>query len=269
MTKTIFALGGGTFGEHRETYTDWSLPLPFGQNYYDATTTPVDKLIVQATHKPTPKVLLILTASEDGHTNLDLLVAGFRMQYEDLGAQVDTLKLITERPSSQEIKSKIEWADAIYVSGGNTYRMMRTWRRLGVDKLLRQAYDKGTVVSGMSAGSICWFRYGTSDSFYSGTSESLIRVNGMDWHKLLICPHFDTEPYRQPAMKRIMKRTPSVMGIALDEHAALEITDDTYRIHIFKEGSHVQKCYWKDATYHTKQIELKRSYSPLDELLSS
>lgn len=267
MTKTIFALGGGTFGEHRNTYKDWSLTLPTGKDYYDATTEPVDKLILKATNKTCPKVLLVLTASEDGHANLDLLVEGFRKHYENLGAEIQTLKLITEKTSLQTIKNKSNWADAIYVSGGNTYRMMRTWRRLGINDLLRQAYDKGTVMSGMSAGSICWFTYGNSDSFSNGTSDSLIRVRGMDWHKLLICPHFDTEPQRQIAMGRIMKRTPGIMGIALDEHSALEILDNKYRIHIFKEGSQVQKCYWEDGVYQTEEIERVDSYRPLNEIL--
>lgn len=264
MKKIIFALGGGTFGEHQHTYKTWSLPIPEGQ-YYEINTTPIDKLILKATGKRTPRILLILTASEDGQSDLNLLEQAFRTQFEGrLGAKLDTLRLVTEKSSLAEIKNKINAADAVYASGGSTYLMMRTWRRLGVDKLLRQAYDKGTVMSGMSAGSICWFKYGNSDSFYN---DKPFRVTGMNWFNLLICPHYDTEPYRQPAMKKMMKRTAHTMGLALDEHAALEVVNDTYRIHLFKPGAKAQKCYWADGKYIIEQLEARQSYAPLEELI--
>lgn len=265
MTKTIFALGGGTFGEHRDTYKTWSLPMPLGQQYYENSTAPVDKLILKATGKTKPHILLITTASEDGHHDLKLLEQGFRAQFEGrLGAELDTLWLVTQKPSQAVIKQKIAAADAVYASGGNTYRMMKTWRRLGVDKLLRQAYDRGTVMSGMSAGSICWFAYGNSNSFYDNKP---FRVTGMGWFKLLICPHYDTEPYRQPAMKKIMNRTPGMIGLALDEQAALEIVDATYRIHLLKPNAQVRKCYWSKGKYIIEPIKARRTYSPFQELI--
>ena len=52
------------------------------------------------------------------------------------------------------------WSDIIYVGGGNTLKMMKVWKKTGVDKMLKQAYEKGIVLSGLSAGSICWFRWG-------------------------------------------------------------------------------------------------------------
>jgi dipeptidase E len=265
MAKTVFALGGGTLGEHRDTFKKWSLPMPAGQEYYKINTTPIDKMILRATGKRRPQVLLILTASEDGAHNLELLEQAFRAQFEErLGARLETLRLVTEQPPPSEIKRKIAGAEAIYASGGSTYLMMKTWRRLGVDKLLRQAYDSGTVMSGMSAGSICWFKYGNSNSFYS---DKPFRVRGMAWFNLLICPHYDTEPFRQAAMKNMMKRTPQTMGIALDEHAALEIVDDTYRIHPFKPGAKAQKCYWANGEYVMRRLKPLSSYSPLQDLL--
>jgi dipeptidase E len=266
MRKTIFALGGGTFGEHRDTYKAWSLPLPPEQEYYEVNTTPVDKLILKATGKAKPRLLLIFTASEDGQHDLGLLEQAFRAHFEELGAQLDTLYLITKKPVLSDIKRKIEAADAIYASGGNTYRMMRAWRRLGIDKLLRHAYDTGTVMSGMSAGAICWFSYGNSNSFYNNRP---FRVTGMGWFNLLICPHYDTEPYRQAAMKKMMKRTSNTPGIVLDEHAALEIVDDTYRIHIFKPGAKVQKCYWADGTYVMEQLQSQQAYISIKELINT
>lgn len=72
MSKVIFAIGGGTIGEHRDTYSGHPCTLPPGQQFYDTTTTLVDKLTLQAAGKRHPRVLLILTASEDGKHDLVL-----------------------------------------------------------------------------------------------------------------------------------------------------------------------------------------------------
>jgi putative intracellular protease/amidase len=72
-------------------------------------------------------------------------------------------------------------ADIIYVGGGNTLQMMRVWRRFGVDKLIKSAYESGTVLSGISAGSICWFDSGHSDSmsFYNPRKWKYTNVRGL------------------------------------------------------------------------------------------
>lgn len=265
MTKTIFALGGGTFGESLAAYKNWSLPVPKGQKNYDENTTPVDKLILKATGKSKPRLLLIFTASENDQHDLRLLEEGFRNHFEKLGAKMDTLYLITQKPTWSEIERKIANADAIYVSGGNTFGLMRTWKRYGIDTLLREAWEHGTVMSGMSAGSICWFTYGNSNSF---NTDKPFRVTGMGWLPLLICPHYDSEPYRHAALKKMMKRSPDTVGLALDEHAAIEIVDDTYRLHFFKPGAKARKCYWVNGKYIIEPIESRQSYTSLQALTS-
>lgn len=263
MSKTIFALGGGSFGEHRDTYKHHKPSN--GQEYHAVNTTDIDRLILKATNKKKPKLLLIVTASEDGQHNLPLYEEAFRKQYEGLGAIVDTLYLITRKTAVAEIKSKILNTDAIYVSGGNSARMMKTWRRLGIDKLLKQAYDSGTVMSGQSAGSICWFTYGNSNSFYTNKP---FRVTAMGWVGALICPHYDTEPFRQEPLKQMLKRTPKLVGLAVDEHAAIEIKDGSYKIHSFGPGGKVHRCYWRDGRYNTEEEPLLESYKGVDDLLS-
>ena len=91
------------------------------------------------------------------------------------------LFLIKEQPSREQIRTKISSADIIHVGGGNTLLMMRIWRRLGVDHLLEAAYQDGTVLAGISAGSICWFDSGHSDSmsFYNPRKWKYINVRGL------------------------------------------------------------------------------------------
>ena len=90
----------------------------------------------------------------------------YRVAY---GCDTDVLYLLGATPDPSEVARKIERADVIYVGGGNTLKMMRRWRRLGVDTLLRDAYTRGAVLCGVSAGAICWFDSGHSDSmsFYN------------------------------------------------------------------------------------------------------
>ena len=90
------------------------------------------------------------------------------------------LNLLGRNPSDDELRSKILSPDIIYVGGGNTLKMMRRWRYLGVDSLIRQAWENGTVLSGVSAGAICWFEWGHSDSMasYNPDDWKYIRVAG-------------------------------------------------------------------------------------------
>ena len=80
----------------------------------------------------------------------------------------------SEQPPAREIVRKIMSSDIVYVGGGNTLLMMRIWRRFGLDKVLKGAYEAGIVLAGISAGSICWFDSGHSDSmsFYNPPHEN-------------------------------------------------------------------------------------------------
>ncbi len=75
-----------------------------------------------------------------------------------MGCDTDVLDLLGVNPSRKELEEKILSSDLIYVSGGNTLKLMRRCRRLGVDKILKTAHDMGIVLAGLSAGAICWFK---------------------------------------------------------------------------------------------------------------
>src|SRR4029453_18799640 len=78
--------------------------------------------------------------------------------------KTDVLFLIKKQLSKEQIQRKISSADSIYVGGGNRLLMMGIWRGVGVHHMHKTAYEKGTVLAGISAGSICWFDSGHSDS---------------------------------------------------------------------------------------------------------
>ena len=230
----------------------------------EAQTLSIDQSIVQQVKRKSPKVLFIPTASED---NAEYCEA-FRKQYEErLACSVQELLLYRDRPSNRKIQMLIAQSDIIYVGGGNTLRMMNLWRQLGVDKALDKARKRGAILCGLSAGSICWFRQGNSDSrkFKDETNKTLIKVTGLNYADLLICPHYDVEKHRQPALKTMMKTTKGV-AVALENCAALHIKDDQYRILASKKYKKAYLIYWKRGEYVKQALTSSDSFQPLSEL---
>lgn len=209
-------------------------------------TTAIDKAIVALSGKKHPRALFVPTASQDSQS----YVATFKKQYgERLGCTVETLELYNDRPSRKEIAARIKRADIIYVGGGNTMRMMKLWRKLGLDRLLIAAAKKGAVCCGLSAGSICWFREGNSDSLkYSDPSADYIRVKTLGLIDALHCPHYDTEKDRQQSLKNMMKKVKGP-AIALDNCAAIVFDGDDYRIVTSKKIAKARRVYWKNGKY--------------------
>ena len=249
MKRNIIAIGGGKImvPAHRE-----------------AQTLSIDQSIVQQVNRKTPKVLFIPTASEDDVDYCD----AFRKQYETrLGCSVQELLLYRNRPSNGKIQMLISESDIIYVGGGNTLRMMNLWRQLGVDKVLDKARKGGAVLCGLSAGSICWFRQGNSDSrkFKDESNKTLIKVTGMNYADVLMCPHYDVEKHRQPALKAMMKTTRGV-AVALENCAALHIKDDKYRILASKKYKKAYLIYWKQGEYVKQALKPSDNFQPLIEL---
>lgn len=228
-----------------------------------AQTTAIDEAVVRATGKRRPRALFMSTASLDDSDYCE----AFHQQYgQKLGCRVDTLLLYQDRPANKRIREKILDADLIYVGGGNTLRMMKLWRSLGVDRYLDQARKRGAVQAGLSAGAICWFRYGNSDSRnYSNPGDpTLIRVRGLNFVNALCCPHYDAEANRAPSLKTMMQKTPGV-AVALDNCAAIEIANDRYRALTSKRGAHAYRTCWSEGHYYKEK--LPGDWQPLATLL--
>ncbi len=248
--KTIIAIGGKEVGT-------------LGKNGYlkKVVVDPFHRQILKRTGKQHPNVLYIPTAKDDSEN----YIAAFVKYYESLGCRkVEVLRLIRENPSRREICKKIASADAVYVNGGNTHRMMGLWKRYGVDHMLKRAYEQGTIMSGHSAGAICWFSYGDSDSF---NKHRPFRVSAMGWIDAILCPHYDTEPIRQATLQKILKRTPGKVGLAIDECAALEIHNGQYRVLAVDVKSGARRTYWDQGNYIIEELPKKTQFESLSSLL--
>jgi peptidase E len=107
--------------------------------------------------------------------------------------------------------------DAIIVGGGNTLNMMAVWKAQGIDTVLRKAYDKGIVMAGGSAGSLCWFLGGTTDS----RPRQLTIVECLGFIPTSHCPHYHSEPGRRPLYQQLILSGQLPAGYACDDHAGI------------------------------------------------
>ena len=107
--------------------------------------------------------------------------------------------------------------DVIYVGGGNTANMLAIWRVHGIDRALREAWERGAVVGGMSAGANCWFEDSVTDS-YGPRLRAL--GGGLGFLAGSFCPHYDGEPERRPTYARLVREGVLPAGYAADDDAA-------------------------------------------------
>lgn len=226
-------------------------------------TTRIDKEIIALSGKKKPKVLFIPTASNDWPGYVDIVKKHFGKR---LGCKVDSLLLWNQKISKRKIREKILSADIVYVGGGNTLKMLQLWKKLGVDTMLKEAGEKGIVLSGLSAGAVCWFKEANSDSKKMiDPKADYIKIRCLNFVPLFLCPHFDKERDRKPSLKRMLKKSKGV-AVAVDNCAALEILGDSYRVITSKPKASVYLCYWKGQKYFVRSLKGVKKLRPLSEL---
>jgi dipeptidase E len=158
-----------------------------------------------------PRVCFLATASGDA----DSYLVGFYRAFAQR-AEASHLPLFVR--TSVDIRAMLLEQHVIYVGGGNTANMLAIWRTQGVDLILREAWESGVVLTGLSAGSICWFESGPTDSFgpdLEPLTDALAFLPGSH------CPHYDGEPKRRPTYHRHVAEGLLPGGFAADDGAAL------------------------------------------------
>lgn len=172
---------------------------------------PLFRYLVNLTGKPRPEVCFIPTASGE---NRDYII-GFYQVFGGLGCGVRHLTFFN--PPTADLRSFLQECDLIFVGGGNTRSMLALWREWGVDVILREAWERGSVLAGVSAGAICWFAEGITDS----VPGPLTLMPCLGFLSGSACPHFDGEPERRPTFRRMLAEGVIQPGYAIDDHAAL------------------------------------------------
>lgn len=169
-----------------------------------------------------PKLLYLPTASADSQ-------AGIISWYKSC-APLEVYPLVQDSfiasaRQNQSWEEVLLSVDGIVASGGNTLNQQAIWQAQGIDILLRQAWEKGIVLGGASAGSLCWFEEGTTDS----RPKELTVVKGLGFLKGSHCPHYDREKDRRPLYQKLIASGELKPGYACDNDAGIYFENDAVK----------------------------------------
>lgn len=202
-------------------------------------TVPFLDYIAKATGRVKPELCFIPTASGDD----EAYIASFYSVCFQLHVTPHVLKVwINTYNQTESFEETISQMDAIIVGGGNTLNMLAIWKAQGIDKALKKAYDGGVVMGGGSAGSLCWFNGGTTDS----RPKELSIVKGMKFIDKSHCPHYNSEQYRRPFYHTNIKSGRLSNGYACDDRSGIHFLD-----------GNVNTAITLDLENHSYEVQLK------------
>lgn len=188
-TRRIFVTGGGAFpgGPDRRLL----------------------RYILSLVNKPEPVIYFLPTASGD---NLERVAQWYEIM-NVFPCRPKHLRLFGLTRDLRNFENQLLSADAIFIPGGNTLNMLAVWKAQGVDAILRTAWERGILLSGESAGMVCWFEQCLTDS----RPERLTVMECLGWLKGSACPHYHTEPQRRPNLHKLIAEGVVQDGLACDD----------------------------------------------------
>jgi len=216
-----------------------------GGGFLTGTEPCLDSYVLDQTTSETPKIGFIGTASGD-----DLrFIVRFFSRFSKMGCTPSALGLFGR---VQNIEEWILEQDIIYVGGGNTKSMLGVWSNWGIPQLLEAALSNGTILSGVSAGAICWFDAGVTDSLGS----SLTALDGLGFIEGSCCPHYSVEVERKPMFEEMILRNELAGGVAIDDGAAIHWMDGKpIKVIIGKAGASAYSVSSINGSIVSKPIE--------------
>jgi dipeptidase E len=199
MKRQIIAMGGGGFSMEAEN------PL-------------LDQYILNASQLEKPKVCFVPTASGDSAGYVERFYSAFK----NLECEPSHLSLFNPHTWTDDLEPFMAQQNVLYFGGGNTKNALALWREWKLEPLLRAAYDRGSVLAGLSAGAICWFEQGSTDSV--GRELGVLLCLG--WLKGSMTPHYDGEAQRRPKLHQFVLEGQIQNGFAADDGAALHFINE-------------------------------------------
>lgn len=234
--KKIVAIGGG---ENGRMLSDGTF-APYN-------TKEIDEEIVRLTNKEKPNFLFICHAME----SIDIQKSYFDTMKKIYGNMFNCncMDLDSRELTNEEVvNEKLKWADIIYEGGGDTEYMINLWKKTGFDKKLYEAWCDGKVISGISAGAVCWFNSCNSDPEYGFEI-----CDCLNWFDYYMCPHADEEGRIESSIKHLNEK--NSIGLLLSNCSALEIIDDDYKVLKSSADAFIYIAYFKDNNYYQKELE--------------
>ncbi len=219
--KKLVLIGGGEIGK--------------GQTSYE--TENIDKEIVKMSEKEHPNLLFIGLASSYSDSYYDLI----KKIYKNLGCECAYLKKKNVINNPDIVKNKILNADIIYIGGGDTIKLMEVVKEYEIDKLLKEAYEKGTVLAGISAGGILLSKEGYSDSLIlRGESNNYTFIDGLGFTNISFCPHYNADEKKKNCLFNDLENS-SKEVFGAENCSAIKIIDDKISVIKSNETANVWK----------------------------
>ncbi|RSN50823.1 MULTISPECIES: peptidase E [Actinomadura] len=194
----ILAIGGGSF-------------VPDGRE--GLAPSPLLRYAVDLTGQDRPRVCFLTTALGDGAEYVSRFYAAFAA----LDAEVSHLALFP-MPNVADMRAHLLTQDLVYVSGGSVANLLALWRLHGLDAIMREAWEAGVVLSGQSAGALCWHVGGNTDSF---GPQLRPLTDGLGLLPYSCGVHYDSDPQRRPLLQQLVGEGTLPGGYAADESVAL------------------------------------------------
>ena len=173
----------------------------------------LDLHVLSLARQSNPRVCFLPTASGD----VEGYCLRFHRAFSALECRPSDLPLFQREVS--DLRAHVLEQNVIYVGGGNTANLLAVWRVHGLDVVLREAWEQGVVLCGISAGMNCWFEASVTDSFASDRLAAL--PDGLGLLPGSACPHYDGESERRPTYHRLIAEGALPAGLAVDDGAAL------------------------------------------------
>ena len=261
--KKLVAIGGGKNGRIKQDGT---------KDPYE--TREIDEEIVKLSGKENPKFLFLSQAQSKPEYEKGYFETMQRIYGDIFGCECSwisraDLKIL----SNKELRNKVLNVDIIYVGGGDTKTMLELWKEAGLDIILKNAYENGIVISGLSAGANCWFKYCSSDSLkilLNDDTAPMIELECLGWINLFFTPHYDDKKEyvnREEHMKELLEKRKDFVGLGVSNCAAIEIIDDKYRIITSSLDGFVEKCFYNDDNYIEERLDVNGEYKNISELI--
>ena len=195
------------------------------------------RYMAELTGKEQPRICYLPTASADRDSGI--------IRWYEYCAPLSVTPFVQESfINSYDMKESWEdrflSMDGIVVSGGNTLNQQAIWRAQGIDEVLRKAWDQGVILGGASAGSLCWFESGTTDS----RPQELTQVECLGFLRSSHSPHYDAEEQRRPTYHRLIREGTLNPGYACDNDAGIHFIDN--EVHRVIKTREEAKVYYVD-----------------------
>ena len=224
--RNIVAIGGGGFGRITKDNK-------------------IEKYILSLSKKDKPNICFIPTATGDNDA--------YKVNYYDVFTKFNCNPThIDFFKRTMDLSSHISKQDIIFVGGGNTKSMLAVWRDWGLDNILQEAYNSGVVMSGVSAGAICWFEKGITDSW----ADDLAVMECMGFVDGVCCPHYDEEPERRPFVKKALENKTIDHCLGVEGNCALHLKDGVpYKAINFGSNKNSYMVTQKEGNVSEKSLE--------------